>query len=153
MTASVGDDSYLVNTLIHSAKLRTFISIQDSDNPVVKFPKGGAKRFTNWDSETQNLPTLGVRTDIGGTKCQDHRDPNKNRHGSQKSAWTRVRSSRTDAELRASGILYTLSALWTSVEASRVPVLFRRTVWPWHSIVDCRSLACGTRSMSRMASR
>ncbi|KAG0330738.1 hypothetical protein BG000_011542 [Podila horticola] len=87
VAASAGDDSYLVDILIHSPKLRTFISIQDGDHPVVKFPEVSAKRFIDWDSETlayrpwaceSTLVGLSIKITGVPTKAGDER---KSQHG------------------------------------------------------------------------
>ncbi|KAG0016864.1 hypothetical protein BGZ82_000919, partial [Podila clonocystis] len=87
VAASAGDDGYLVDVLIHAPNLRTFMSLQDGDHPVVKFPEVSAKKFIDWDSDTQayrpwacesTLLALSIKITGVPTKAGDER---KRQHG------------------------------------------------------------------------
>ncbi|KAG0015607.1 hypothetical protein BGZ81_011598 [Podila clonocystis] len=87
VAASAGDDGYLVDILIHAPNLLTFMSRQDGDHPVVKFPEVSAKEFIDWDLDTQayrpwacesTLLALSIKISGIPTKAGDER---KRQHG------------------------------------------------------------------------
>ncbi|KAF9308302.1 hypothetical protein BG003_011292, partial [Podila horticola] len=83
---SAGNDSYLVDMLVRSPKLRTLMALREGDYPTIEFPKISAKTFVDWNSATQdyrpwacestlvkmNVKITGIRTQAGPDRKSQH---------------------------------------------------------------------------------